>query len=228
MDLTTSTTSSWTQARQRIVAHWPLKFFGVTAFITVFFTAYFHLLKYPFFEVTVMPSTALDRLIPFQPWTLPVYLSLWFYVSLAPALLINRTQLLFYAKMSGVMAVVGLSIFLFWPTAAPLAEGLGEADALALAWLKQVDSAGNACPSLHVAFAVFAGLWLHRTLRLMRLPPMVLLLNFGWGLGIVYATLATKQHVLVDGVAGGLLGLVAGLPESRTADRPIHAIAAAN
>ena len=68
------------------------------------------------------------------------------------------------------MGLVGFAIFFFWPTAIPHAAGLRETGGTALSWLKQVDAAGNACPSLHVAFAVFSGLWLDRALTEMRLP----------------------------------------------------------
>lgn len=199
----------------RMAAQWPLKFFGITAFITVFFFAYFTLLRFPLFGVTLMPATRLDQLIPYHPSALPIYFSLWFYVSLAPALLRSRVQLLFHAKVAGLMAIAGLTVFFFWPTAAPTMAGLSEADAAGLAWLKQVDSAGNACPSLHVAFAVFSGLWLHRTLGEIGLPTVVRVLNLVWGGAIVYSTLATKQHVVVDVLAGVVLGLIAGLRETR-------------
>jgi membrane-associated phospholipid phosphatase len=157
-----------------------------------------------------MPVTALDRAIPFQSAALVVYFSLWLYVSLAPTLLRNRQELFAYGKIAAVMGLVGLGIFFFWPTTVPTGAGLGEANAAALEWLKHVDAAGNACPSLHVAFAVFSGFWLDRVIREMRLPLAVRVLNVAWCLGIAYSTLSTKQHVLVDVVAGGLLGLIAG------------------
>ena len=41
----------------------------------------------------VMPVIWLDRLIGFQPQALPIYLSMWVYVSLPPALLSTRREL---------------------------------------------------------------------------------------------------------------------------------------
>ena len=55
--------------------------------IGAFLVAYFWLLRNPLFPVTMMPLTALDRWVGFEPQALPLYLSLWFYVSIAPALL---------------------------------------------------------------------------------------------------------------------------------------------
>ena len=78
------------QAWVRGLKWWPAKVIGMTLGLTSFFAAYFRVLHHPLFPVTTMPLTAVDRLIRFRPEALPLYLSLWFYVSLVPALLINR------------------------------------------------------------------------------------------------------------------------------------------
>ena len=195
--------------RARITAHWWLKFTGITAFITVFFFAYFLLQRNPVYAVTVMPLTALDRLIPFQPAMLVLYLSLWFYVSLPPALLRTRPELYAYGRIAGGLAVAGLAIFFFWPTSMPVTTGIEWSRYPGFARLKSVDAAQNACPSLQVAFAVFTGVWLDRLLREMRVPAGERVMNAAWCLGIVYSTLATRQHVAVDALAGTALGLLA-------------------
>jgi membrane-associated phospholipid phosphatase len=196
--------------RSRLGAHWKLKLWGLPVFIGIFFAAYFLLLRYPVFEVTLMPVTAIDAAISFQPAYLAIYFSLWLYVSLPPALLKTRAELLFHGKVAAVMGFVGFAIFFFWPTAIPHAAALRETGGITLSWLKQVDAAGNACPSLHVAFAVFSGLWLDRAFTEMRLPIVVRLLNLAWCAAIAYSTLSTKQHVLVDVIGGAILGVVAG------------------
>ena len=193
---------------ERVAANWWLKFFGITAFIAVFFSAYFMLLRFPFFGVTVMPLTAVDRFIPFQPWALGFYFSLWFYVSLPPTLLRTRPELYAYGGIAAAMAVVALSIFLFWPTAIPAATGIDWASHPGFAVLKRLDKSQNACPSLHVAFAVFSGLWLDRLLRTIPSGARVRLASAAWCVGIVYSTIATRQHVAVDVAAGAALGLL--------------------
>lgn len=211
MDVLTLSNSRRAEIGFRLLAHWRLKLLGIPVFIVVFFAAYFLLLRYPLFAVTTMPLSALDAVIPFQPASLAIYFSLWFYVSLAPALLQDRDELLLHGKVAGGMSLVGLGIFLFWPTTVPLGASLRDVDAAGLSWLKQVDSAGNACPSLHVAFAVFAGMWLDRVLVEMRLPVAARCLNLAWCVAIAYSTLSTKQHVLVDVIAGAALGAMAGI-----------------
>ena len=182
-----------------------IKGIGTTLFIGVFFGAYFYLLKHPAYSITVMPITWLDRLIGFQPQALFLYLSLWVYVSLPPALLVTRRELYGYGLAIAGTCLAGLIIFYFWPTAVPAAH-IDWARYPDVDFLKSLDAAGNACPSLHVATAVFSGIWLHHLLRRLGAPQWVLLCNGAWCIGIVYSTLATRQHVAVDVLAGLVLG----------------------
>lgn len=196
------------QAGAPLLMHVPLKAIGTPLFIALFFGAYFYVLKYPAYPTTLMPMTALDRLIPFQPLAFYIYVSLWVYVSLPPALLAQRRELYGYAAAMAAMCLAGLGIFYFWPTAVPPAE-IDWALYPDMEFLKNFDAAGNACPSLHVATAVFSGLWLHRLLRRFGAPGWMLLVNGAWCAGIVYSTLAVRQHVAVDVLAGLVLGLLA-------------------
>ena len=182
-----------------------LKGFGTLLFISLFFGAYFYLLKIPAYATTVMPLTWLDRLIGFEPLTLPLYLSLWVYVSLPPALLETRRKLYAYGAAMAGTCLAGLIIFYFWPTAVPPA-GIDWARHPGMDFLKNMDASGNACPSLHVATAVFSGLWLHHLLRRFGAPSWIRMLNGLWCVGIVYSALATRQHVAVDVGAGLVLG----------------------
>lgn len=195
----------------RIRSNWWVKFLGITSFITVFFAGYFLLLRFPVFTVTVMPRTALDRAIPFEPWAIALYFSLWLYVSLPPALLRTHREFRAYGWLAGALAIVGLSIFFFWPTSTPPVTGIEWAGHPGFALLKRVDASQNACPSLHVAFAVFSGVWLNRILRSIPVSAAARLLSAAWGIGIVYSTIATRQHVAVDVAAGAALGALAAL-----------------
>ena len=134
---------------------------------------------------------------------LPLYISLWVYVSLPPALLATRRELYGYGAAMAATCLVGLIIFYFWPTAAPPAD-IDWALHPGVDFLKSMDASGNACPSLHVAAALFSGVWLHHLLRRFGGPPWILIFNGLWCIGIIYSTLATRQHVAVD-VWGGLV-----------------------
>jgi membrane-associated phospholipid phosphatase len=191
-----------------IPKHVHLKGLGTTLFIGVFFAAYFYLLKEPAYLTTVMPTTWLDRLIGFAPQALALYLSLWVYVSLPPALLSTRRELYGYGLSMTVTCTAGLIIFYFWPTAAPAAQ-IDWALYPDVDFLKNMDASGNACPSLHVTTAVFSGIWLHHLLRRFGAPLWILVFNWTWCIGIIYSTLATRQHVAVDVLAGLALGVPA-------------------
>ena len=185
-----------------------LKAIGISLYMWGFFAGYFYLLKHPAYPVTTMPLTALDAAIGFQPVTLFLYLSLWLYVTLPPALQATRHTLIYYGLAVAILCIAGLTFFFFWPTAVP-ATNIDWQQYYGFSLLKGVDAAGNACPSLHVATAVFSGIWLNRVLCEMGAPRLVRKFNWFWCAGIVYSTLATKQHVALDMAAGVILGILA-------------------
>lgn len=193
------------QVRRRVGTLWYVKSFGTMCWIAGFFVGYFWVLRNPIAEVTVMPLTALDRFIAFRPEALVLYVSLWVYVSLPPALVKNFRELFSFGVATIVLSVIGLGIFLAWPTAVPPFD-LDLTHYPSISLLKGVDLTGNACPSLHVAFAIFSGAWMDRLLRELHSRRFLLVLNWLWCLGIVYSTLATRQHVVLDVIAGAILG----------------------
>ena len=183
---------------------------GITAYMTLFMVAYFTLLRHPVYPVTIMPLEGLDRWIHFTPWSMTLYASLWLYISLVPALLTWR-ELPPYIAAVTLLSLAGFTFFFFWPTAvAP--SNIDWARYPSVAFLKAVDASGNACPSLHVAFAVLTALWLQRLLLQLRAPRAAQVLNALWCLGILWSTLATKQHVALDLYAGAALGAAVALP----------------
>lgn len=201
----------WRREAARRMASLPVvKTLGITAFMFLFFWAYLHLLRHPVFPVREMPLTAVDRWIGFSPAALPLYLSLWLYVSLPPALLDNLRELLRYGGFVGGLCLIGVTCFFLWPTAVPLASTEWGAHP-GVAMLKGVDAAGNACPSLHVATAVFSAIWLNGLLRKIMVPRLLLATNWLWCGAIVYSTLAIRQHVFLDVAAGALLGGLIGV-----------------
>lgn len=202
-------------AAQALNRHMLLKALGTPFFIAIFFGAYFYLLNYPAAEITIMPTIWLDHIIGFAPNALPLYLSLWIYVSLPPALLVTRQALYRYALAMAAACLVGLLFFYFWPTAVPVAD-IDWTRYPDVHFLKNIDAAGNAFPSLHVTTAVFSGVWLHVLLRGFGGPHWIVALNAIWGVGIIYSTIATRQHVAVDVLGGLVLGGLAALISLQT------------
>jgi hypothetical protein len=198
----------------RLRTRWPAKMIGTTAAMAAFFVAYFWVLRHPLFPVTIMPLTALDRLIGFWPAALPLYLSLWLYVSLAPALLLDRRELVAYLLAAVALSVIGLGIFLVWPTAVARLD-VDWSQYPAFAFLASVDASGNACPSLHVAFAVFTAVEFVGVLRQLNAGRVIHALNWLWCGGILYSTIATRQHVALDVFAGAVLGALVAVAHVR-------------
>lgn len=198
-------TSSSLPLRRRLAAHWKLKLGSVLAFAGIFFAGYFLLLKFPVFAVTEMPRTALDRLVPLQPGALLMYVSLWIYVPLVPGLMVETREILGFYRTAGLLCLVGFGIFFFWPTAVP-SLGQDWSGHPIFARLKAADDGGNACPSLHVAFAVFCAGLLQRQLRKFRETSILRCVSWLWCGAIAYSTLATRQHVAIDVFAGAILG----------------------
>jgi membrane-associated phospholipid phosphatase len=181
------------------------KTFSISGFMVLFFTGYFHLLEHPAFPVRTIPATWLDDRVSFQPAALPVYLSLWFYVSLPPALMVTRRDIIDYGLRIGALCLAGFMVFYFWPNAiSPAAVDWDHHPSVA--FLKQVDTAGNAFPSLHVATAVFSALWLHWRFAQLRLGRAARIANIGWCVAIAWSTLAIRQHVALDVLGGAALG----------------------
>jgi membrane-associated phospholipid phosphatase len=189
----------------RVQRHFWFKGVASTIYATLFFVAYIHLLKNPAGPVRTVPLTALDGWIGLVPWVLPVYLSLWVYLSLPAALMTTRREVVHFGLSLGTVCVIGLAVFWLWPNAIP-PRNIDWDRYPGMAFLKGVDAAGNAFPSLHVATAVFAGYWLHRMAPELGLGRRVRRWNAAWCAAICYSTVATGQHVVVDVAGGAVLG----------------------
>jgi len=184
-----------------------LKALGITGFVWLFFIGYFYVLRHPGGPVTLMPTTAVDRWIAFQPQALVAYVSLWFYLGIAPGLLLGLRALVHYGLWAAALCFSGLACFYLWPTAVqPFPVDLLRHPAFDV--LQGVDGPGNACPSLHVATAAFTAVWIDHLLRTIGAPVTLRWASLVWFVAIAYSTLAVKQHVFIDAAAGLALGLV--------------------
>lgn len=187
-----------------------LKTLSTAGGIALFFYAYFWAMRHPLSEVSVMPMIWIDQWIGFQPLSFPLYASLWLYISLATALARDFRDLAAFGVASLAMSIVGLAIFMLAPTKVP-DFGIDWSLHPSLQFMKSVDVSGNACPSLHAAFCVFAAVVLHTQLRNLRAPQWLIAGNVLWSLGILGSTMATRQHVALDAIAGAALGGVVSI-----------------
>jgi membrane-associated phospholipid phosphatase len=191
-----------------------LKMLGTTVVTWSFFLGYFYVLRNPVHPVFEMPLTAFDRWIGFQPEALFIYLSLWLYIGVGPGLQRGFWELVVYGLWLAAMSVTGLVLFYLWPTAVP-PLGFDASGYPGFAMLQGVDAAGNACPSLHVATAMFTVIRIEQVLRDAGAPRWLRMTNLLWFVAIAWSTLAVKQHVVLDALAGAALGMAFALPSMR-------------
>lgn len=188
---------------------------SMTSILTgLFFLGYFYIQRHPMHTPTLMPLTALDARIPFQPQALFAYVSVWIYIGAGPGLQRTFAGFLLYGLWVCALCVAGLAIFHIWPTQVPELMR-GATDFPGFAVLYRADNASNACPSMHVAIAMFTAVRIDEVLRSTCSPLSLRMLNAAWFVVIAYSTLAIKQHVVLDVAAGALLGLVFVLPSLR-------------
>lgn len=213
------------QIASRIVLLWPTKAVGTTLFMFLFFSAYFGVLRNPLFPATLMPLTVVDEWIPVSARAFPVYVSLWVYTSLPAALLKDARTLLIFGLWMAAMCLLCLGVFWIFPTVVPPA-GIDWSLYPEMSIIKDVDAGGNACPSLHVASAVFAAIWLARLALAVSAPMLLRWAIWLHCLAILWSTVATRQHVVIDVVAGAVVGTVFGILGLRHAvSRPeLHSI----
>jgi membrane-associated phospholipid phosphatase len=198
----------WTRRlAQRFVSLWLLKAVGTSAFMVLFFHAYFWVLSNPSRAPWVVPLLPPDHWVPFEPLALYAYGWLWVYVSVAPGLIGRWLALARYGIWAALMCALCLLIFWLWPTQTP-SFAIDWSVHPQLAFLKGIDAAANACPSLHVAAALHAACWMHRQLRELGTPDWTRWLSWLQCVAIVWSTMAIRQHVFIDVIAGAAVGLL--------------------
>lgn len=193
------------QLLSRFVTLWYLKALGTMAFMVLFFQGYFWVLHNPMAEPLMMPTFGPDRWVPFLPEAFYAYVSLWVYVSLPPAFMPNLRELIRYGLWVGALCVFCLALFWLAPTQTPLTD-INWAHHPNLAFLKGIDASGNACPSLHVASAVYSALWFGRIFQQVGAPAALRWLSVLHCVVIVWSTMAIRQHVFLDVLAGAIVG----------------------
>jgi membrane-associated phospholipid phosphatase len=143
------------------------------------------------------PELALDRAIPLQPIWMLAYGSIWIFAFLP--VFVVREPALTRRTMLAILAVIIISYvgFLVYPTVLPRSETVGDGfleQALEVNY--SLDPPYNCFPSLHVAWAFVAALTSYRVHRGVGIAALV------WATIIGVSTLYTKQHYVVDVIAG--------------------------
>jgi membrane-associated phospholipid phosphatase len=181
------------------------------------------------------PDVALDAAVPLQPAWMLVYGSLYVFIWILPVLVVRQREL-FRRAMQAYLTVMLLSYvgFLLYPTLAPRPDdvpGDGFA-AWSLRLAYSLDPPHGCFPSLHVAYAFVSALTCARVHRGVGACAGI------WAALIGVSTLYTKQHYVVDALAGALAAYVAyvlflrgypreAVPEHDRRRAPVRALAVA-
>jgi membrane-associated phospholipid phosphatase len=198
------------QLGRRFATLWYVKALGTTTFMAIFFWCYFSALAGSHHTVLEMPLIWLDHQIPFTPSAYGIYISLWVYVSLPPAFLGNFRVLLKFGGWVTVLCALGLITFWLLPSKTPIFD-IDWTLYPQLALIKSLDASGNACPSMHVATAVFSAFWIDAILAASTAPRSLRLISVLHCIAIIWSTIAIRQHVAIDVIVGALLGVVFAL-----------------
>ena len=153
-----------------------------------------------------VPELALDRAWPLRPaWAL-VYGALYLFLIVLPVFLVREEEHLRRTVRAYLMVwMTAYVCFLVYPTVASRpAEVIGQGFAAwGLRFLYAADPPYNCFPSLHVAHSFVSALTCHRVHRKVGVAA-VLCASL-----VAISTLYTKQHYILDVIAGVLLACLA-------------------
>lgn len=151
----------------------------------------------------VLAPSPLDERVPFLAWTVWVYHSQFFFLAFVIVTIKRRENFSRTFYSMSLASLLSFLIFVLYPTTLPRTMPTGAGlTAKAFDVLYAIDAATNCLPSLHVSLAWLASVgMLHEEKRLGLLACV-------WAMLITVSTMTTKQHYLVDVVAGLALAAV--------------------
>jgi membrane-associated phospholipid phosphatase len=184
--------------------NWRLKLLVTVVLNGFYWLGYATLGRHAFFPLRSVPLTTIDRVVPFdpEPWGW-VYFSQFIFTAALPWLLTKRSDIRRYSFGLVAMSLISFAIFFLFPTASPRPLEMGAT--IPMQAIATLDGHLNAFPSLHSAFIVYMGMLAWRMFG-RSAPKLTIGVAITWGVAILYSTLATKQHYVLDLVAGGAIG----------------------
>ena len=157
---------------------------------------------FPVFTPQQLPMGWIDRVTPFVPETVWIYLSEYFFFATIFVVCKDMVNANKYIYSFLALQTTSVLIFVLWPTTYP--RELFPLDPATLdSWtyyvfnyLRSTDTPINCCPSLHVS-SVYLSAFVYLDDQKKKFP-----IFFAWATLIALSTLTTKQHYLIDVVTG--------------------------
>ena len=179
---------------------------GAALTVAVCAPMYFIPQQWPLTAPVELPLTALDRAIPFWPATALLYFGTFVFLVVAFVAQPDHRQRTRFLYANVLAQIVGMLVFVFWPTRYPrelfpLPDTAGALGAALLGFMRAMDTPANCLPSLHVCtttlcvLALSGSRWFRAALAL---GPLM-----------AVSTLTVKQHYVVDVLAGAAQGAAA-------------------
>ncbi len=189
---------SWTQHLNRPYPNRPYPNAGPVLALAGLVPMYMAIAAWTPGRTLFVPELALDRAVPLQPVWVLAYASQWVF-SFLPVFVVRGVPLRRRVVLA-YLAIVTIAYagFLFYPTVAPRPSHVtGDGFfAWTLSAVYGSDPPYNCFPSLHVAYSWLAALAAYHVHRGLGLTALL------WAVVISLSTLFTKQHYVVDVVAG--------------------------
>lgn len=155
---------------------------------------------------THAPAIALDNWIPVRAGWALIYGSLYAFLIVIPVLLVRQPQHIRRTVYAYLMVwIVSYIVFLMYPTEAsrPAAVAGDGFATWSLRFLYDADPPYNCFPSIHVAHSFVSALTVQRVHKRLGAGAVVCAVL------VALSTLYTKQHYIVDVIAGIALALIA-------------------
>ena len=162
------------------------------------------------------PDLALDRVVPLQPTWALIYGALYLFLIVLPVFIVREREHLRRTVWAYLLVwIAAYACFLTYPTAAPRPiQVVGEGFAFwGLRSLYSADPPYNCFPSIHVAHSLVSALTCYRVHRGVGIAALLCAVL------VALSTLFTKQHYVLDVIAGAALAGVAYVVFLRRAPR---------
>jgi membrane-associated phospholipid phosphatase len=170
------------------------------------------------FPVLWMPELALDRAIPVFLPSIWVYFSFYILLCLV-GFMVEKKIFITYLYTVGWVTAVSHALFLFLPNGVTRSDIDLESAPAVYQFLVSLDMPRNAMPSLHASLSVVAALAAHLSKVF---PGWSKPLIWLWVLAIFWSTIAIRQHVSLDLIAGSIIACIVWWKVSESSELRHH------
>lgn len=195
---------------------WKYKVLLVLGFAAAYMILYVLPNFHPLFPPRHLPLLAIDRAVPFLPWTFIIYLSDYLLALTVILWIDSHDRFHSLARVAFTVLVLSGICFIFFPTTYPRPVYPTDEPWLVQFFMNLVggaDTPNNCFPSMHVALTGAC------TYGIRNCTNKVRFTYFVWSLLIFGSTLTTKQHYFVDILGGIVVAAVAILLEEKCYNR---------